>query len=160
MKYVHFLALSHPYSAKDVAELFVKEVVRLHGFPKIIVSDKDRLFMCNFRTEMFKLANTKLRYSMTYHLQLDGQLEVVNCCLGTYLRCFASMKPKSWPQWLSWAEYWYNTNNHALTKMTPFKALYGKDPLTLVRGDTAPFHVEDDNQLIQDSNLMLDELKE
>ena len=88
-----------------MVRLFVKEVVRLHGFPKTIVSDGDRLVMSNFWAEIFKLVGTKLRYSTAYHPQSDGQSEVVNRCLGTYLRCFAGMKPKSWPHWLSWAEY-------------------------------------------------------
>ena len=159
-KYGHFFALSHPYTAKEVAEIFVKEIVKLHGFPQTIVSDRDRLFMSSFWTELFKAAGTKLRYSTAYHPQTDGQSEVVNRCLGTYLRCFAGLKPKSWPQWLSWAEYWYNTNYHESTKTTPFKALYGKDPPTLLRGDSAPSKVENINQLMQDRNQLLDELKE
>ena len=66
-KYAHFLALAHPYTAREVAELFVKEIVRLHGFPKCIVTDRDRLFMSHFWTKLFKSAGTKLRYSTAYH---------------------------------------------------------------------------------------------
>ena len=99
-KYAHFLALAHPYTAKVVAELFVKEIVRLHGFPKTIVTDRDRLFMSYFWTELFKAERTKVCYSIAYHAQSDGQTEVVNRCLSTYLRCFAGVKPKLWPQWL------------------------------------------------------------
>ena len=47
-KYAHFCPLAHPYTAKEVAAIFVKEVVRLHGFPGVIVSDRDRVFMSNF----------------------------------------------------------------------------------------------------------------
>ena len=158
-KYAHFLALSHPYTAKDVAAIFVKEVVRLHGFPRSIVTDRDRLFMSSFWTELFKTAGTKLRYSSAYHPQTDGQTEVVNRCLETYLRCFSSTKPRQWPKWLSWAEYWFNTNYNSSIKTTPFKALYGRDPPTLLRGNDTPSAVDEVTNLVKERNLMLDELK-
>ena len=53
-----FFALSHPDTAKEVVELFIKELVRLHGFPASIVSDRDRLFMSLFWKELFKKAGT------------------------------------------------------------------------------------------------------
>ena len=93
-KYAHCVAIAHPYTAKDVAVVFVKEIVRLHGFPSSIVTDKDRVFMSSFWMELFKPAGTRLKYSSAYHPQLDRQTEVVNRCLETYLRCFSGTKPK------------------------------------------------------------------
>ncbi|KAA0046076.1 peroxidase 64 [Cucumis melo var. makuwa] len=60
-KYAHFIALKHPYTAKSVAKVFVKEVVRLYDYPKSIVSDQDKIFLNHFWNEMFKLASTKLQ---------------------------------------------------------------------------------------------------
>ncbi|CAJ2641126.1 unnamed protein product [Trifolium pratense] len=159
-KYAHFLPLAHPYSAKDVAELFIKEIVRLHGFPSSIVSDRDKVFLSNFWAELFKKAGTKLKYSSAYHPQSDGQTEVVNRCVETYLRCLTGRKPKQWPNWLSWAEYWYNTNYHASLKGTPFEALYGRKPPILVKGDVSLSSVEEVNRLTAERNEMLGELRE
>jgi hypothetical protein len=54
-KYAHFSALSHPFSAKSVAEIFIRDVAQLHDMPRMIVSDRDCVFMRNFWMEFFTL---------------------------------------------------------------------------------------------------------
>lgn len=113
-KYEHFLPLKHPYSARTVArtvaELFMKEVVRLHGILQSIVSDRDPLFLSVFWRELFRSQGTQLKMSTTNHSETDVQTEVLNHVLEGYLWCFCSEQPKGWMTVLPWADYWYNTS--------------------------------------------------
>ena len=132
-KYAHFILLKHPYTARRAATIFAKEVVRLHGVPQSILSDRDPLFVSVLWKELFKLQGTVLKMSSSYHPETDGQIEVVNRCLETYLRCFAAEQPKSWADWVSWAELWYNTTFHSSTSTTPFEVVYGRKTPTIIR---------------------------
>lgn len=88
-KYTHFLALAHPYTASSVARIFFDEVVRLHGMPSSIVSDRDPIFTSNFWTELFHLASVKLHINSAFRPQTDGQTKVVNRIITMYLRCLS-----------------------------------------------------------------------
>ncbi|KAF5471905.1 hypothetical protein F2P56_008668 [Juglans regia] len=76
----------------------------------------------------FRLQGVK---SSAYHPQSDGQTKAVNKCLEHFLRSFSVDKPKLWVDWLSLAEWWYNSIFHTSTKMTPFEAIYGTPPIRL-----------------------------
>lgn len=120
-----------------VAEAFLHNVVKLHGFPKSIVSDRDKVFTSSFWKQLFKLSGTTLAMSSAYHPQSDGQTEAVNKCVEKYLRCFAGQVPQKWSKLLDWVEFWYNSSYRCSIGMTPFKAVYGREPPILLKYDTA-----------------------
>jgi hypothetical protein len=127
-KYGHFYPIKHPFTASIVAQLFLDNIVKMHGIPKFIVSDRDKVFTSSFWSELFKLLKTDLKLSSAYHPQSDGQTERVNQCLEMFLRCAVQETPKQWTKWLSLAELWYNTCFYSSLQCSPFKALYGVDP--------------------------------
>ncbi|KAL0560209.1 hypothetical protein IC582_000609 [Cucumis melo] len=159
-KYGHFLPLKHPYMAKVVAELFVKEIVRLHGFPLSIVSDRDKIFLNHFWKELFRLSGTKLNKSTAYHPQSNSQTEVVNRGMETYLRCFCGEKPNEWVKWLPWAEYWYNTTFQRALDVSPFQVVYGhKPPALLSYGNTETKNASID-EMLKERDAVLSALRE
>jgi len=92
-KYAHFAPLKTSFTTIKVTEVFVANVVKLHGFPYSIVSDRDKVFISSFWQHLFKLHGTSLKMSSAYHPQTDGQSEAVNKCLEMYLHCFSSEQP-------------------------------------------------------------------
>lgn len=139
--------------------MFLQEVLRLHGIPQSIISNRDQIFLSHFWCELFKLQGTTLKRSTAYHPQSDGQTEVVKRCLETYLRCFSFENPHRWSRWLSWAEYRYNTSTHSSIQCTPFKALYGRNPPYLICYEQGTASVSEVDQLLEAQDIVLDELR-
>jgi hypothetical protein len=73
-KYGHFLPITHPFTALQIAQLFLNQVYKLHGLPKAIISDRDRVFTSAIWHQLFKLSDTKLMMRSSYHPQIDGKL--------------------------------------------------------------------------------------
>ena len=111
-KYAHFFTIYVHYTVAQVTELFFREVFRLHGLPKTIISDRDSRFMGGFWQELFRLVGTKLTPSTSYHPQTDGQTEIVNKWLEGYLCNYVSGQQRAWLKWLHPGEYCYNTTHH------------------------------------------------
>jgi hypothetical protein len=78
--------------------------------------------------DLFKMARVTLKMSTAFHPQTDGQTEVVNKIIAMYLLCVTGDRPRAWVDWLSWAEYCYNTSYHTALHATPFEVVYGRPP--------------------------------
>jgi len=153
-KYIHFLALAHPFTAISIAKVFFDNIYKLHGLPDSIVSDRDKIFTSTFWQELFKLTQVSLRMSTSYHPQTDGQTERVNQCLETFLRCFVHACPSKWTDWLSSAEFWYNTSAHSAIGCSPFEALYGYTPRSLGLSVPGQTPASDVGAWVQEKQLM------
>ncbi|GMI95061.1 hypothetical protein HRI_003175400 [Hibiscus trionum] len=127
-KYAHFIALSHPYTAKDIAHVFLENIFKLHGMPYTIICNRDRIFMSQFWKELFLKLGTMITPLTAYHPKTDGQTERVNQCVETYLKCMTGEKPREWSDWLHLAEWWYNSSYHTSIGTSSFQALYGQEP--------------------------------
>ncbi|KAL1356594.1 hypothetical protein AAHE18_05G195900 [Arachis hypogaea] len=134
-KTAHFEPLRAGFTASTVARIFIGSVVKLHGFPSSIVSDRDPLFLSRFWRNLFEFSGTHLHYSTAYHPQTDGQTEVTNRSLEQYLRAFSHSQPQQWATFLPWAEFCYNSSYHSAIQMTPHEALHGF-PMNLPPGYT------------------------
>jgi hypothetical protein len=129
-KMAHFLACSHTFDASRIATLFFAEIVRLHGLPTSIVSDRDVKFVSYFWKTLWAKLGTKLQFSSAYHPQTDGQTEVVNRSLGNLLWCLVTDHTASWDLLLPQDEFAYNNSVNRSTGRTPFEVVTGIQPRT------------------------------
>lgn len=129
-KMAHFIACKKVDDASHAADLFFKEIVRIHGVPRSIVSDRDTKFLSHFWRTLWGKIGTKLLFSTTCHPQTDGKTEVVNRTLSTLLRSVLTRNLRMWEECLPHVEFAYNRVVHSTTKMSPFEVVYGFNPLT------------------------------
>ena len=125
-KSTHFLAIRNNFSLNRLAELYVNEIVKLHGVPVTIVSDQDPRFTSRFQLKLQKVLGTSLHFSIAFHLQTDGQSERTIQTLKDMLRaCILDFK-ESQVKYLPLAEFSFNNSYQVSIGMTPYEALYGR----------------------------------
>ncbi|KAL0556488.1 hypothetical protein IC582_005002 [Cucumis melo] len=131
-KSAHFVPGKSTYTASKWAQLYMSEIVRLHGVPVSIVSDRDARFTSKFWKGLQTAMGTRLDFSTAFHPQTDGQTERLNQVLEDMLRACALEFPGSWDSHLHLMEFAYNNSYQATIGMAPFEALYGKCCRSLV----------------------------
>ena len=139
-KMAHFIPCSKTHDASRIATLFFREIVRLHGVPKTIVSDRDVKFMSYLWKAMMAKLGVKLLFSSASHPQTDGQTEVVNRSLSTLLRVLIKKNLKDWEECIPHAEFAYNRAKHSTTSRSPFMVVYGFEPCTPLDLLPLPLH--------------------
>jgi hypothetical protein len=127
-KQVHFAATQTSVTAVELAKLFYQEVVRHHGIPSSIVSDRDVRFTSNFWKALWQQTGTKLAMSTAYHPQSDGQTERANRTLEDMLRAYTNYQQDNWDEQLVAAEIAYNNSVQASTGFSPFFLNSGQHP--------------------------------
>jgi len=125
-KSAHFLPVKVTYPVSKYAEIYLAQIVCLHGIPKTIVSDRGPQFTSDFWNELHTAMGTTLLFSTAYHPQTRGQTERVNRILEDMLRACALIYSSSWDTCLSFAQFAYNNSYQASMNMSPYKALYAE----------------------------------
>jgi hypothetical protein len=126
-KMVHYEATTTTVSAPQLAALFFRSVVRHHGVPSSILSDRDARFTSHFWKALWGHLGTQLTMSTAFHPQTDGQTERANRTLEEMMRSFVNFKQTDWDQHLVAAEVAVNSSQHASTGYTPFYLNYGRE---------------------------------
>ena len=134
-KSANFIATNNTYSLERYAQLYVDEIVRLHGAPVSIVSDRDPRFSSRFRPKLQDAMGTKLHFSTAFHPQTDGQSKRTIQTLEDMLRACVMEFKGSWDNYLALIEFAYNNSYQSSIGMAPYEALYGRKCRTPVFWD-------------------------
>ena len=139
-KMVHLIPCKKTTSASETARLYWQHVVKLHGVPRAIHTDRGAQFIGRWWREIWTLLGTKLRYGTAYHPQSQGQVERMNAVVSQTLRCLMSdvSNLTKWVEFLPNVEMVVNSLPNRSTGYSPFFLMYGYHPvlpIQLLKGD-------------------------
>ncbi|GJP82049.1 hypothetical protein CLOP_g12174, partial [Closterium sp. NIES-67] len=149
-KMAHFAPCRTTITAEETARLFISTVVRLHGIPAAIISDRDPKFTSKFWQDTWARYGTRLQFSSAYHPQTDDQTERTNQTMEQLIRTNCPDRNK-WEDVLPMLEFSYNNAPSATTNHSPFYLNYGMDP-------TVPISTNVESQVPR-SQLFVEELQ-
>jgi hypothetical protein len=148
-KYAHFIPCNTTCSAKDIAWYYYNNIVRLHGVPEAIISDRDVRFNNEFWKSLCEQLGTEIRLTSAFHPEADGQTERVNRVLIELLRSMVDEAQSDWDDHLSSCEIAYNTSVHSGTQHSPYYLNHGEEmrkPIDYIIPST-PHHTDTESVL-------------
>ena len=125
-KYAIMIPYKESYNASQLGFILLDRLIRDHGIPESITSDRDKLFTSNYWKTLVASIGTKLRMSTAYHPQTDGQTERTNQTMEVYLRHYVNKRQNNWVALLPMAQLAYNDKRSDTTRLSPFFANYGR----------------------------------
>ena len=138
-KMVHYKPVKVTIDAPGLAEVIIDVVVRHHGLPDSIVTDRGSLFTSKFWSSLCYFLGIKRKLSTAFHPQTDGQTERQNSTIEAYLRAFVNFEQNNWARLLLMAEFAYNNAKNASTGFTPFELNCGYHPRVSYEEDLDPY---------------------
>ena len=133
-KRIHVEPVSIKIKSEGVARLTRDRVIRYHGVPRKVISDRDPRYVSEFMRELNRLLGTEMNPSTAYHPQTDGQTERMNKEIEHYLWIYINHHQSDWSDWLPLAEFAYNDKVNASTKASPFFLDHGYHPWKGIEG--------------------------
>ncbi len=127
-KMSHYIAVNKTLDAEQFAQVLIENLIRYHGLPDSIVTDRGSLFTSQFWSSLAYFLGVKRRLSTAFHPQTDGQTERQNSTMEQYLRAFICWEQDDWVKWLPTAEFAYNNAKNSTIGMSPFEANLGYEP--------------------------------
>jgi transposase InsO family protein len=126
----HFVPYRKEITVKETGDLFIDNCYKLHGVPKVIVSDRDPRFVSKFWQSFIRKLNTQLNMSTARHRQTDGLIERVNKTIQIVLRCYTTKSRFDWVSHLAMVKFYFNCSINEASKHSPFELFYGFQPAT------------------------------
>ncbi|CDJ33164.1 uncharacterized protein EMH_0014970 [Eimeria mitis] len=141
-KVAHFIPTKKTANTADTIELLADQLIRYHGFPDVLISDRDPRFQSQLWQQLCQRFHIKRAMSSPDHPQSDGQTERVNRTLEQMLRTYIQTDEREWERLLPALELAYNTTSHSSTELSPFEIIIGQNPVTAadldIVGNLAP----------------------
>jgi hypothetical protein len=154
-KSAHFIPVKSTFKDTNITEIFIKEIFRPHGIPKVVISDRDVKFTSAFWKVLFARQNTNLNFNTSYHPQTDGQIERTNKIIEDMLYMYVRTKPSKWKDYPHLVEFTFNNGYQTLLKLSPIEVLYIRKFATPISWDNPVEKIMVGLEMLQEMDNMV-----